>query len=186
MARMVADVVARSLDSMAAPAARKKRLAFGGNRKRKFTEGWVEFLDKKIARRVATALNGQPIGAPRGWPSDPKSLTACAHGQAGKSPATTTTTCGASSICPRLSGTICRSKSVCASQLSFVNLTCPCCSSFARAAYEKATREQRLRAELSQAKKLATAYSTNVERSKMLADVRQRKEAKGLPVSKVQ
>ena len=29
-----------------------KRKKFGGNKKKKFTEGWVEFDDKKIARSV--------------------------------------------------------------------------------------------------------------------------------------
>ena len=27
-----------------------------------FTEGWVEFEDKRVAKRVAEQLNGQPIG----------------------------------------------------------------------------------------------------------------------------
>uniref|UniRef100_A0A6B2LCT1 RRM domain-containing protein n=1 Tax=Arcella intermedia TaxID=1963864 RepID=A0A6B2LCT1_9EUKA len=38
---------------------RKKR---GGNRKRQFTEAWVEFVNKKKARKVAELLNGAPIG----------------------------------------------------------------------------------------------------------------------------
>eukprot|EP00054_Salpingoeca_dolichothecata_P027505 m.202275 g.202275 ORF g.202275 m.202275 type:complete len:268 (-) comp25981_c0_seq3:7558-8361(-) len=44
------------------PLARKKRKKFGGNGKKKFTEGWVEFEDKKIAKKVAAALNGTIIG----------------------------------------------------------------------------------------------------------------------------
>merc|ERR1719361_279905 len=39
--------------------ARKRR---GGSKKLKYTEGWVEFEDRKIARRVAGTLNGTPIG----------------------------------------------------------------------------------------------------------------------------
>ncbi len=27
-----------------------------------FTEGWVEFEDKRVAKRVAAQLNGQPMG----------------------------------------------------------------------------------------------------------------------------
>ncbi|RKP24582.1 hypothetical protein SYNPS1DRAFT_9173, partial [Syncephalis pseudoplumigaleata] len=42
--------------------ARKRRRRMGGNRKLLFTEGWVEFLDKRIAKQVARALNAQPIG----------------------------------------------------------------------------------------------------------------------------
>jgi ESF2/ABP1 family protein len=41
---------------------RKIRKKNGGNSKQKFVEGWVEFSDKKEARRVAQALNGQLIG----------------------------------------------------------------------------------------------------------------------------
>lgn len=40
----------------------KKRVAAGGNRRAKFTEGWIEFEDKKIAKRVAAMLNTTQIG----------------------------------------------------------------------------------------------------------------------------
>lgn len=40
----------------------KKRVAAGGNRRQKFTEGWIEFEDKKIAKRVAAMLNTTQIG----------------------------------------------------------------------------------------------------------------------------
>ncbi|KAH9193330.1 hypothetical protein AeNC1_004705 [Aphanomyces euteiches] len=42
--------------------ARKRRLKNGGNRQVNFTEGWIEFKRKKIAKRVAKALNTKPIG----------------------------------------------------------------------------------------------------------------------------
>jgi hypothetical protein len=42
--------------------ARKKRQRMGGNKKKKFTEGWVEFLDKGNAKVVAKTLNNQPVG----------------------------------------------------------------------------------------------------------------------------
>ena len=41
---------------------RKRRIKNGGNHRRKFTDGWVEFLDKRIAKAVALSLNNQPIG----------------------------------------------------------------------------------------------------------------------------
>jgi ESF2/ABP1 family protein len=41
---------------------RRIRIKQGGNRKIKYTEGWVEFADKKTAKKVADALNGQLIG----------------------------------------------------------------------------------------------------------------------------
>lgn len=41
---------------------RKKRVHSGGNRKANYTEGWIEFEDKKIAKRVARLLNATIIG----------------------------------------------------------------------------------------------------------------------------
>ena len=36
---------------------RKFRIKVTGNKKIKYTEGWVEFSDKKVARMVALSLN---------------------------------------------------------------------------------------------------------------------------------
>ena len=41
---------------------RQRRKKFGGNGKKNYTEGWVEFLDKKVAKVVANMLNAKPIG----------------------------------------------------------------------------------------------------------------------------
>lgn len=41
---------------------RKRRIKFGGNRKMKYSEGWVEFLDRRLAKRVAYTLNGTSVG----------------------------------------------------------------------------------------------------------------------------
>jgi ESF2/ABP1 family protein len=38
------------------------RVKSGGCKKECFTEGWVEFLDKSVAKEVADALNARPIG----------------------------------------------------------------------------------------------------------------------------
>ena len=50
--------------SMAMPddTIRKKRKKSGGNTRKMYTEGWVEFEDKKIAKQVALALNNTMIG----------------------------------------------------------------------------------------------------------------------------
>ncbi|RLN05835.1 hypothetical protein BBO99_00002236 [Phytophthora kernoviae] len=40
----------------------KKRVSAGGNRRTNYTEGWIEFEDKKIAKRVAKMLNTTQIG----------------------------------------------------------------------------------------------------------------------------
>ncbi|KAL0377370.1 UNVERIFIED_CONTAM: Pre-rRNA-processing protein ESF2 [Sesamum radiatum] len=44
------------------PAAQVRRKKSGGFRGQEFSEGWVEFTDKKIAKRVARMLNGEQIG----------------------------------------------------------------------------------------------------------------------------
>jgi len=40
----------------------KARKRSGGNRKQRFCEGWIEFIDRRLARRVARSLNGTPVG----------------------------------------------------------------------------------------------------------------------------
>jgi ESF2/ABP1 family protein len=45
---------------------RKKRKDRGGNASRQFSEGWVEYSDKKVAKRVAESLNNTPIGGKKG------------------------------------------------------------------------------------------------------------------------
>lgn len=39
-----------------------KRKKLGGNKKERYTEGWVEFAKKSIAKRVAMSLNNTPVG----------------------------------------------------------------------------------------------------------------------------
>eukprot|EP01016_Furgasonia_blochmanni_P049771 TRINITY_DN7598_c0_g1_i6.p2 TRINITY_DN7598_c0_g1~~TRINITY_DN7598_c0_g1_i6.p2 ORF type:complete len:256 (+),score=22.95 TRINITY_DN7598_c0_g1_i6:474-1241(+) len=41
---------------------RKARIRRGGNKARCYVEGWVEFSDKRVAKRVASTLNGNKIG----------------------------------------------------------------------------------------------------------------------------
>lgn len=45
--------------------ARKRRKKIGKNSGKNFTEGWVEFEDKRVAKQVAQMLNGQPMGGKR-------------------------------------------------------------------------------------------------------------------------
>ncbi len=40
---------------------RKFRVKIGGNKNIKYTEGWVEFKDKKVARMVALSLNNSKM-----------------------------------------------------------------------------------------------------------------------------
>eukprot|EP00003_Mantamonas_plastica_P005469 TRINITY_DN1438_c2_g1_i2.p1 TRINITY_DN1438_c2_g1~~TRINITY_DN1438_c2_g1_i2.p1 ORF type:complete len:208 (-),score=77.36 TRINITY_DN1438_c2_g1_i2:101-724(-) len=41
---------------------RKRRVKQGGNTRKKYVDGWVEFSDKRIAKRVAAMLNNTNIG----------------------------------------------------------------------------------------------------------------------------
>lgn len=44
---------------------RAKRKKLKGNTGKNFTEGWVEFEDKRVAKSVTRMLNGQPMGGKR-------------------------------------------------------------------------------------------------------------------------
>ncbi|KAF9464269.1 hypothetical protein BDZ94DRAFT_1321172 [Collybia nuda] len=48
------------------------RRKYTSTKKAHFTEGWVEFKDKKVARAIAGMLNAQPIGGKKGtrWRDD--------------------------------------------------------------------------------------------------------------------
>ena len=44
------------------PAIRKRRIAKGGNKRQNYIDGWIEFIDKRDAKRAARELNTTPIG----------------------------------------------------------------------------------------------------------------------------
>lgn len=44
------------------PVSYRKRVKYGGNKKKRFTEGWVEFVRKKDAKMCAQTMNGNIIG----------------------------------------------------------------------------------------------------------------------------
>ncbi len=48
------------------PAARSRRVRAGGNKKRSFQEGWVEWVNKKEAKRACELLNSRTIGGKKG------------------------------------------------------------------------------------------------------------------------
>ncbi|CAM1511536.1 Fc.00g090490.m01.CDS01 [Cosmosporella sp. VM-42] len=48
------------------PTAHARRVRAGGNKKKSYTEGWVEFTKKKDAKAVAELLNAQTIGGKKG------------------------------------------------------------------------------------------------------------------------
>ncbi|KAH8593453.1 hypothetical protein B0O99DRAFT_653300 [Bisporella sp. PMI_857] len=48
------------------PASHTRRVRNGGNKKRSFTDGWVEFVSKKDAKKACELLNAQTIGGKKG------------------------------------------------------------------------------------------------------------------------
>ncbi|MCP8717868.1 MAG: RNA-binding protein [Asgard group archaeon] len=44
------------------PSVYHKRVKYGGNKKKNFTEGWIEFVNKKDAKLCAATLNGNKLG----------------------------------------------------------------------------------------------------------------------------
>jgi ESF2/ABP1 family protein len=46
--------------------AHKSRVKSGGNKKKQFLDGWIEFVSKKEAKLAAEALNGKNIGGKKG------------------------------------------------------------------------------------------------------------------------
>ncbi|XP_078359990.1 uncharacterized protein LOC144644388 [Oculina patagonica] len=123
---------------------RKKRKKHGGSGRKLFTEGWIEFKDKRIAKAVALSLNNTPIGGKKGgyyhddiW--NIKYLPKFLWGHLSE-----------------------------------------------KISYEKATKESRMRTEISQAKKEANFYLQNVEKGKAIdaMETRKRKRSDQKPVEK--
>ncbi|RUP47924.1 hypothetical protein BC936DRAFT_145166 [Jimgerdemannia flammicorona] len=116
-------------------AARRKK--YGGNKKKNFTEGWVEFKDKKIAKQVALTLNTKPMGGNKRnfYHDDLWNIK----------------------YLPKF---------------KWHHLT-------ERIAFENASRQQRLRTEIAQAQRENKAYVANVERSKMVAKMEEKKRGRG-------
>ncbi|RUS33046.1 hypothetical protein BC938DRAFT_473337 [Jimgerdemannia flammicorona] len=116
-------------------AARRKK--YGGNKKKNFTEGWVEFKDKKIAKKVALTLNTKPMGGNKRnfYHDDLWNIK----------------------YLPKF---------------KWHHLT-------ERIAFENASRQQRLRTEIAQAQRENKAYVANVERSKMVAKMEEKKRGRG-------
>ncbi|MCJ1300565.1 RNA-binding ATPase activator esf2 [Hypocenomyce scalaris] len=53
------------------PSSHSKRISTGGNKKRSFIDGWVEFRSKKDAKICAETVNGQIVGGKKGgWYHD--------------------------------------------------------------------------------------------------------------------
>ncbi|CUS09378.1 unnamed protein product [Tuber aestivum] len=118
------------------PKAYARRVRFGGNKKRNFEEGWVEFKSKKIAKLVAETLNTTTIGGKRSAPS---------------------VTCGKKGS--YYHDDVWNIKYL--PKFKWHHLQ-------AQIAYENASRQAKLRAEIAQATRENKTYIRNVERAKMV------------------
>ncbi|XP_023691647.2 activator of basal transcription 1 [Paramormyrops kingsleyae] len=114
---------------------RKKKKA--GSKGHDFTEGWVEFKDKRVAKKVAASLHNTPMAV--------------------------------------------RKKSHFASDLWCIKYLHQFywCHLSERLAYEQTVRQQRLRTEISQAKRETNFYLANVEKSQNLERLRKKREKSG-------
>uniref|UniRef100_A0A8C7T2H7 Activator of basal transcription 1 n=1 Tax=Oncorhynchus mykiss TaxID=8022 RepID=A0A8C7T2H7_ONCMY len=114
---------------------RKKKKA--GTKACSFTEGWVEFRDKRVAKRVAASLHNTPMGA--------------------------------------------RKRSRFVSDLWNIKYLhrFQWCHLSERLAYEMTVLQQRLRTEISQAKRETNFYLANVEKSQNMDKLRKKRERKG-------
>ncbi|KAK3750934.1 hypothetical protein QZH41_015026 [Actinostola sp. cb2023] len=128
---------------------RKKRKKFGGSGRKTFTEGWVEFKDKKIAKQVASSLNNTMIGTLQYY------IITC-----GKKKSYYHDDIWNIKYLPRFLW----------GQLS------------EQIAFEKASREQRMRTEISQAKKDANFYIESVEKGKGFEAMEERKRKRNKEV----
>ncbi|XP_065839862.1 uncharacterized protein [Oscarella lobularis] len=115
------------------PFTRKRRQKQGGSRKKVFTEGWVEFAEKKVAKHVAISINNTRIGSGK-------------HS--------------------RYYDDLWNIKYL--PKFRWTHLT-------EKLAYESAVHEQRMRSEISQAKRESRHYVESVEKSRMLDAIRERK-----------
>lgn len=114
---------------------RKKKKT--GSKARSFTEGWVEFRDKRMAKMVAASLHNTPMGArKRNHFSDDLWCIKYLH------------------------------------RFHWCHLS-------ERLAYEQTVRQQRMRTEISQAKRETNFYLANVEKSRNLDKLRKRRQGKG-------
>ncbi|XP_023189969.1 activator of basal transcription 1 [Xiphophorus maculatus] len=114
---------------------RKKKKS--GSRRCDFTEGWVEFRDKRVAKRVALSLHNTPMGTKKRQ---------------------------------RFFSDLWNIKYL--HRFHWTHLS-------ERLAYEQTVLQQRLRAEVSQAKKETSFYLNNVEKSAHLEHLRKKRQRDG-------
>lgn len=114
----------------------QKRVKYGGNKKKNYTEGWVEFKNKRDAKLCEATLNGNNIGGKKSsyYYDDVMNIK-------------------------YLSG------------FKWMDLT-------QQIAKENEMRQAKLSMEISQQQKLNKSFISNVEKSKMIENIQQKRKAK--------
>ncbi|KAF8475628.1 hypothetical protein BDZ91DRAFT_844361 [Kalaharituber pfeilii] len=118
------------------PKTHARRVKFGGSKKRNYEEGWVEFMDKRVAKLVAETLNATIVGGKKNnyYHDDVWNIK----------------------YLPKF---------------KWHHLQ-------AQIAYENASRQAKLRAEISQATRENKTFIRNVERAKMVENIKESKKRK--------
>lgn len=114
-----------------------KRVKLGSNKKKMFTEGWAEFLNKKDAKLFVDTMNGQKIGGKKNnfYYDDILNLKYLRN-------------------------------------FKWIDLT-------SQMAKENEAKQSKLMLEISRATKLNNAFISNVEKSKMVNNIRNKKKLRG-------
>lgn len=117
--------------------ARARRVKYGGNKKKKYTEGWAEFKKKRCAKLAADTLNGNKIGGKKGnFYYDDILNVKYLH------------------------------------KFKWHDLT-------DQIALENQSRQEKMRAEIAQATRESKTFIENVEKSKMIQGIQQKRQEKG-------
>lgn len=126
--------------SLEDPKVYARRVKYGGNKKKNYTEGWAEFVRKKDAKLAAHTLNGNIIGGSKGSYYHDDILNV--------------------KYLPKF---------------KWNNLT-------EQIALERQARQEKLKAEISQATRENKLFIENVERQKMISAMQEKRKQAGKPV----
>ncbi|TFY69491.1 hypothetical protein EVJ58_g373 [Rhodofomes roseus] len=129
------------------------RRKYTATKKAHFTEGWVEFKDKRVARSVAEMLNAQPIGGKKGtrWRDDVWTMK----------------------YLPKFKW------NMLTEQIGTQIMSSDCLHTYDHAAHEAAAHAAQLRVELSQSRQEQREYLRNVELARVLDKRAERKRKAG-------
>lgn len=155
----------------------RRRKKFGGNKGTRFVDGWVEFEDKKIARSVARSLNNCPMGGKkRNYYADDIWNIKFLKGFKWQHLTERLSTLFSLALQNYLG---CFMNVFFFAVRWFIFQSSPCPHSPPLADFEKQVREQKIRAEMTEAKRESKFYMDKVGQSKAIKSMANRKRKKG-------